>query len=140
MSENKAEEKQEKKIDGRSRNGGQNRHVPTPETRASVASLNSFGITGAQICLYLGIDEKTLKKHYQYEMDTSHIKANEAVANRLYKKAVEDGDSTCLIFWLKTRAQWREPDKKEIRQENAQILDEIRVLREKLLLQNEKDF
>lgn len=122
------------------KHGGHNKHKPTDEIRATVAALNSYGVTITEISLYTNLDDKTLRKYYSYELDTSHIKANAAVARKLYKKAVEDGDSTCLIFWLKTRAQWREPDKKEIRQENAQILDEIRVLREKLLLQNEKDF
>lgn len=117
-----------------------NKHKPTSEIKATVAALNSYGVTLADISLYVDLDEKTLRKYYRYELDSSHIKANAAVARKLYKKGVEDGDTTALIFWLKTRAQWREPDKKEIRQENAQILDELVQLRAELAEKNKKEY
>jgi len=124
----------------KSKAGGHNKHIPTDKIRATVAALNSYGITLSEISLYTNLDDKTLRKYYSYELDTSHVKANTAVARKLYKKGVEDGDTTALIFWLKTRAQWREPDKKEIRQENAQILEEIKDLRAQLNEKNKKDY
>jgi hypothetical protein len=62
------------------------------------------------IARVLGIDPKTLRKHYRDELDTGSIKANSRMAENLYKKAMGDGPQsvTATIFWLKTRARWKE--------------------------------
>ena len=39
----------------------------------------------------IGIDPKTLRKHYRQELDHGHIKANAKVAENLYRKATGDG-------------------------------------------------
>jgi hypothetical protein len=88
-------------------------HEPTDKTKAEVSSLASFGVTQQEISDYIGIDIKTLHKYYRKELDTASIKANAAVARVLYEKAVIDRDTTSVLFWLKTRAKWRETDKKE---------------------------
>lgn len=53
---------------------------------------------------------KTLRKHYRQELDFGHTKANARVAEFLYRKATTEGSQavTAAIFWLKTRAGWRE--------------------------------
>ena len=96
-------------------------HEPTDKTKAEVSSLASFGVTQQEISDYIGIDIKTLHKYYRKELDTASIKANAAVARVLYEKAVIDRDTTSVLFWLKTRAKWRETDKKE-EQNNSQAL------------------
>jgi|JI8StandDraft_1071087.scaffolds.fasta_scaffold02616_10 hypothetical protein len=88
-------------------------HVPTEITRAEVSALVSYGVTGVEISKFLDIDEKTFLKHYRREIDSAHIRANASVARKLYEKAVLEGDTTACIFWLKTRARWRERDPKE---------------------------
>lgn len=88
-------------------------HQPTDKTRAEVAALVSFGINHDDIAKHIGISDETLRAHYREELDTALTRANARVANRLYKKAVDDGDIKALIFWLKTRARWREKDKDE---------------------------
>jgi predicted transcriptional regulator len=88
-------------------------HVPSDKTRAEVAALTSFGNTQEEIASYLGICVDTLAKHYRYELDTAVTKANAAVANKLYRKAVEQDDLSAQIFWLKTRARWRTQDHKD---------------------------
>jgi hypothetical protein len=58
----------------------------------------------------VGIDAKTLRKHYREELDTGHIKATAKVAESLFRKATGEGAQsvTAAIFWLKTRGGWRE--------------------------------
>ena len=83
-------------------------HEVTPELQAKVKAMSAFGITQPQMCAYLGISEDTLQRHYRHELDTAQVDANVKVANRLFRKATEDGDTSSMIFWLKTRAGWKE--------------------------------
>jgi hypothetical protein len=55
----------------------------------------------------VGIDAKTLRKHYREELDLGQTKANAQVAGFLFNSA-RNGNVTAQIFWLKTRAQWKE--------------------------------
>ena len=55
----------------------------------------------------VGIDPKTLRKHYREELDLGETKANAQVAGFLFN-AAKNGNVTAQIFWLKTRAKWRE--------------------------------
>lgn len=86
------------------------KHEPTPQTRAEVSALTSFGNNQEQIAAYLKISVDTLTKNYRHELDTAAMAANAQVANKLFRKAVDENDITAQIFWLKTRARWREKD------------------------------
>ncbi len=88
-------------------------HKPDEKTRAEVLALTGFGTSQADISTYLGIKEKTLRKYYKEELETGTLRANSTIARALYKKAV-GGDTTSMIFWLKTRAKWRETDRLEL--------------------------
>lgn len=70
--------------------------------------MAAYGIPEADIATVIGIDPKTLRRHYRRELDTGHIKANTRVAEFLFRKATTDGHQcvTAAIFWLKTRARW----------------------------------
>ena len=59
----------------------------------------------------IGISKPTLERHYREELDRGEVEANAKVAESLYRKATSDGSQavTAAIFWLKTRAQWKEP-------------------------------
>jgi hypothetical protein len=59
------------------------------------------------IATKLGISDDTLKKYYQLELDLGRVEANAKVANALFQQAM-DGNTTAQIFWLKTRAGWKE--------------------------------
>lgn len=87
-------------------------HEPTPQTRRTVESMSAYGIPQEDIAAVIGVDSKTLRKHYRMELDTATAKANAKVAETLYRKATDaemSGPSvTAAIFWLKTRAQWSE--------------------------------
>jgi len=86
---------------------------PTDEDRALVEQLAAFGIPVTSMTLFVkdkagkSISERTLRKHFAKELDLGEMKANVKVAQTLFKKAVS-GDTTSMIFWLKTRARWKE--------------------------------
>jgi len=85
-------------------------HKPDPATRRQVEAMAAYGVPEADIARVVGLDAKTLRKHYRDELDTGHIKANSRVAESLFRKATGEGSQsvTAAIFWLKTRARWKE--------------------------------
>ena len=98
-------------------------HEPTDKTRAEVEALKSFGVPQQDIAGYIGIDRKTLAKHYKDELDTAQTKANATVARFLYQaasgKALNEGANyaDCVraaMFWAKTRMQWRETNHHDV--------------------------
>lgn len=96
---------------------GRPSHKPTDQTRRTVESMSAYGIPQEDIAAVIGVDSKTLRKHYRVELDTAEAKANARVAETLYRKATDaemSGPSvTAAIFWLKTRAGWKETDRLE---------------------------
>jgi len=92
------------------------KHEPTEEQRRTVEAMCSYGIPQEDIAAVIGIDVKTLRKHYRVELDTATAKANAKIAQMLYKKCTTgDGDTASIIFWLKTRAKWAETVKQDNR-------------------------
>ena len=94
-----------------------NPHEPNENTRAEVKALQSFGVPQEEIATYIGVDAKTLRKHYREELDTAKTKADAAVAKFLYQNAsgqsLKSGAShaDCVraaMFWAKTRMGWSE--------------------------------
>lgn len=86
-------------------------HIPTEATRRLVQGLAQFGVPQPQIAAKIGVSEKTLRKHYAAELNDGATAANLAVARRLYEVATKGAGKeavTAMIFWLKTRAGWRE--------------------------------
>ncbi len=103
------------------------RYEPTDKDRATVKALAAYGVLQSEISKVIGVDDKTLRKHFRDELDTGSTRANAKVAESLFKRATGDGPSsvTAAIFWLKARAGWSEakaeaPGKKEIEQEAAE--------------------
>ena len=88
-------------------------HKPTAESRAQVEALAGYGVRQDEIALYLDIDPKTLRSHYREQLDKGVVKANVAVARSLHKQAVE-GNVAAAIFWLKSRAGFREKQEVEV--------------------------
>ena len=89
---------------------GRPAHKPDPSSRRQVEALAGYGIPEAEIGEVVGIDAKTLRKHYRQELRQGHTKANAKVAENLYRRATSENREavTAAIFWLKTRAGWRE--------------------------------
>ena len=82
-------------------------HQPDPLHRKQVEAMAAYGIPEMDIARVIGIDPKTLRKHYREELDLGTTKANAQVAGFLFN-AARNGNVTAQIFWLKTRARWRE--------------------------------
>jgi hypothetical protein len=82
-------------------------HKPDPAQRRQVETMSAYGIPAEDISRVVGIDPKTLRKHYRDELDLGTTKANAQVAGFLFNSA-RNGNVSAQIFWLKTRAQWKE--------------------------------
>jgi hypothetical protein len=86
---------------------GRRMHRPDAAQRRQVEAMAAYGIPADDISRVVGIDAKTLRKHYRPELDLGETKANAQVAGFLFNSA-KSGNVTAQIFWLKTRARWRE--------------------------------
>jgi hypothetical protein len=88
-------------------------HLPTADTRNRVYILSTVGTRHEDIATVLSISHDTLVKYYKEELDKGRIEANASVAETLFKQAKE-GNTTAMIFWLKSRAKWKETSQHEI--------------------------
>ena len=116
------------------------KHKPTPETRAQVAALKSYGHTQEEISTFLDICKDTLTYYYSRELDTAAINANAEVARRLFNRATKKDDLGAQIFWLKTRARWRTEDVMSLVDQNDSMREELKTLRAELDTKNQKEF
>lgn len=83
------------------------KYYPSDEHRKQATEMARVGISNKQIAPVLNISEDTLEKYYAQDMRKARTSATAMVAGKLFQKAME-GDNTCMIFWLKTQAQWQE--------------------------------
>jgi phosphohistidine phosphatase SixA len=88
-------------------------HLPNADTRIKVYTLSTVGTRHEDIASVLSISHDTLVKYYKEELDKGRIEANASVAETLFKQAKE-GNTTAMIFWLKSRAKWKETSQHEI--------------------------
>ena len=103
------------------------RHLPDPTSGRQVEAMAAYGVTEVDIARVIGIDPKTLRRHYRDELATGHIKANSKIAESLYRKALGDGSQsvTAAIFWLKTGAHWKETVVNEVTHD---VTDSVKAL------------
>jgi hypothetical protein len=81
--------------------------VVTDAMREEVQRLAGLGVPQDGIAKMINCDAKTLRKHCRDELDRGVAEAISIVSGCLFAKA-KGGDVTAQIFWLKTRARWRE--------------------------------
>lgn len=99
-------------------NRGRPAHKVKPANKEIVKSLSAVGIPYEDIASKLNISSDTLVKYYKKELDDGRIDANAMVAKGLMKQIVK-GNTLASIFWLKTRAGWKETSKHEISGEDG---------------------
>ena len=92
---------------------GRPHHLPDETTRTKVYTLSVVGTRHEDIATVLNISADTLTKYYHDELAKGRIEANASVAETLFKQAKE-GNTTAMIFWLKSRAKWKETSQHEI--------------------------
>jgi hypothetical protein len=81
--------------------------VVNEEKRERVRYLAGLGVPQDDIAKIIGCAAKTLRKHFRDELDRGVAEANATMAGYLFA-AAKTGNIAAIIFWLKTRANWRE--------------------------------
>ena len=87
---------------------------PSDEQRRTVRAMSGFGVPQPDIAIHVGIDPKTLRKHFREELDRGSIEATTKVAQSLFRMATEGNNVAAAIFWMKARAGWREKHEIEL--------------------------
>ena len=75
--------------------------------REKVRHLAGLGLPQDDIAKLVGCAPKTLRKRFRNELDRGVVEANATVIGYLLA-AAKAGNIAAIIFWLKTRAHWRE--------------------------------
>ena len=75
--------------------------------REKVRHLAGLGVPQDDIAKIVGCAPKTLRKRFRVELDRGVAEANAMISGSLFT-ADKAGNITAMIFWLKTRAHWRE--------------------------------
>jgi hypothetical protein len=117
-------------LEGIKRKRGQQPFVATNEQRKMVRMLAGLGTPHEGIRLMINgprgepISPLTLSKHFARELEEGRYEANAKVAKSLFKQATDGENVTAMIFWLKTRAGWREqqPDQPAATQQQTVML------------------
>lgn len=94
---------------------------PTDEHRSIVRALRAAGMTEEGIASAIfnpihkkPIDLKTLRKYFKLELDQSHAQAVAKVFASLFTNATVHNNVAAQIFFLKTRAGFREVQPVEV--------------------------
>ena len=101
--------------------------VVNEAVREQVRHLAGVGVRQDDIARIIGCAPKTLRKRCREDLDRGVAEANATVSGYLFA-AAKAGNVTAQIFWLKTRAHWRErapaeePTSAGETQSNAEIL------------------
>src|SRR6267143_377263 len=75
--------------------------------REKARYLAGLGVRQDDIAKIIGCAPKTLRKRLRDELDRGVAEANATISGYLFA-AAKTGNITAIIFWLKTRAHWRE--------------------------------
>lgn len=89
------------------RKPGPKEHLATEERQNTVTMHIRIGTPQEIVAKVLGIDVKTLRKHYRRELDLAGYEANAEIGGALFTKA-KNGDTAAMIFWMKTKAGFKE--------------------------------
>ena len=87
--------------------------------REKVRYLAGVGVRQDEIARIIGCAPKTLRKRFRDELDLGVAEANATVCGYLFA-AAKAGNVTAQIFWLKTRAHWRERTAADAQEADAQ--------------------
>lgn len=85
-------------------------YKPDDRTKKQVTLMAGIGLRHDEIAKIIGTSDETLRKYYKKELESAKSVLNMQVANNLFRIATsaEKGAVSAAIFWMKTRAGWRE--------------------------------
>lgn len=106
---------------------GRPAHEPTARSRTIVRTMAGMGAPQEGIAQKVGISVDTLDKYYRLELDAGTVEANAAMAGALYKTGIS-GNVAAQIFWLKTRAGWKETQVHELTGKDGQPIESRTVV------------
>ena len=86
---------------------GRPEYKPTDADRLTVEVLRACGMTQETIAKCMGLSVITIVKHFKPELDAAGEAVTAKVAEGIVRRALA-GDNTCAIFYLKTRAGWKD--------------------------------
>src|SRR5438874_3951037 len=75
--------------------------------REKVRHLAGLGVPQDDIAKIVGCAAKTLRQRFRDELDRGVAEANATISGSLFA-AAKSGNIAAMIFWMKTRAHWRE--------------------------------
>jgi hypothetical protein len=87
--------------------------------RERVRYLAGVGVPQDDIAKILGCAPKTLRKRFRADLDRGVAEANATMCGFLFA-AAKAGNIPAIIFWLKTRAHWREGAAQDAQAADAQ--------------------
>lgn len=106
-----------------------NTHKPTEELRTRVKDLAIAGVPLYLIAKIIKLDEETVRKHYDYELNCAQAECVSRIAKVVAIQA-EGGDSKAQALYLKTQgAKFGFVEKQVIESKNA---DETQALKDKV--------
>jgi hypothetical protein len=85
-------------------------YKPDEKSSKQISLMAGIVLTHDQISKVIGISDETLRRHYKKELEISKSLLNTQVASNLFRIATssEKGAVAAAIFWMKTRAGWKE--------------------------------
>jgi len=92
------------------------KHEVTEAMTRQIEMLSGIGVPVEQIGRVVGIDKKTIHRHYRDALDIGQAKATSKIAKRLFDIATGESKEalTACIFWLKCRGGWKPPAEMEV--------------------------
>jgi hypothetical protein len=94
-----------------------------------VRSLASVSARQDNIAKIIGCNATTLRAYFSDELEHGMVEANAEIAGHLFASATA-GNVVAQIFWLKTRARWREREAPEetTQRSDAEATTEVVVI------------
>lgn len=111
---------------------GRPKYEPKAQDRATVKALAAGGVIQDRISQVLGIDDKTLRKHFPQELVVGKTEITALAVSKIVT-AIQGGEAWAICFWLKCREGWRETQAHEISGPNGAAV-EVNVSAKELFL------
>ena len=87
---------------------GAKNYTPNETDEKKVRLMAACGMTVSQIAAVIGVSRRTIYAHYKKLIQTAALEATAQVAGNLFQMTKKN--PAAAIFWMKTRAGWREKD------------------------------